>query len=553
MKNYKLNNLRKGSILALFVATLMMSSCMGDFDDINSDKDKVPTGDLNKDNLWAAYIQSMQLSVFAEDNNSYQRMDDLCGNIFAGYAGNSSAFTPSVNSTHYAYSAAGPWHDVAFKVVYGTNNDPGAVPPTPGIMNSWNVMRQKVDSSSVVFAVGEIVKVMGMHRVCDMYGSIPYLNYGKTLYPAYDSQADVYHRFFEELDHAISVLSDYYAQNPSAKPIVSFDLIYGSDMLKWIKLANSLKLRLAMRIKYVEPENAQKYAEEAVNHPYGVIEDNGGTAAIRPTSIYKFVNPYLMIWESYGDSRMGANMESFLVGYNDPRISAYFTADTDPKTKGEYHGVRVGSASPANYKGCATPNIGTGVVPNVSDGLYWMHAAEIYFLRAEGAIEGWNMGGSAADIYNKGIEVAMNLWNITGLKVTNYTNDGSSKPAPFIDKSSSSQSINTGDPKLSTITIRWDEGAGKESKLERIITQKWIAMYPNGQEAWSEFRRTGYPKVFPVVSNQSGGKVPSGQFIKRLPFPAAEYETNSTVVNKAVSDFFGGNDSQGTKLWWDVK
>jgi len=77
-------------------------------------------------------------------------------------------------------------------------------------------------------------------------------------------------------------------------------------------------------------------------------------------------------------------------------------------------------------------------------------------------------------------------------------------------------------------------------------------VYPDGQEAWSEFRRTGYPKIFPVVINNSGGKISTDIQIRRLQFPSTEYRDNSGYVSEAVS-LLGGADTGGTKLWWDKK
>lgn len=89
-------------------------------------------------------------------------------------------------------------------------------------------------------------------------------------------------------------------------------------------------------------------------------------------------------------------------------------------------------------------------------------------------------------------------------------------------------------------------------KLEKIITQKWIAMYPNGQEAWSEFRRTGYPKVIPVVNNLSNGTIDTDIQVRRMTFPRSEYANNAAAVKEAAS-LLGGADNGGTKLWWDKK
>ncbi len=119
-----------------------------------------------------------------------------------------------------------------------------------------------------------------------------------------------------------------------------------------------------------------------------------------------------------------------------------------------------------------------------------------------------------------------------------------------MDPKNAANNIAAGSQWLSKITIKWDDVAADEKNLERIITQKWIAIFPEGQEAWSEFRRTGYPKLFPVMINNSGGKISTTEFIRRINFVNTEYETNPKGVQKAVT-LLGGPDNGGTRLWWD--
>ena len=531
MKKYNKLMTWRNTISGLFIFTaLSLVACTDNFENINKDPGK-------SDPKMELLIQSMQISIMAQNDNSYQRMDDLSGNTYAGYSGQSADYGGS-NPTNYYFAATIPWNDAGFQVVYGTSINPKY--PVPGVMNTWNIVRQYEDSSSVKFALGEVVKVLGMHRVADMYGPIPYTKYGQSLYTEYDSQETVYKTFFKELDHAIKIMTAFYNADPSAKPIESIDLYLGGDMKKWIQFANSLKLRLAMRIKYVDSTLARQYAEEAINHPLGVIEDNSGNVKIQNSPMYSFVNPIEMLWNGYANMRMGASIESYLNGYNDPRIGKYFTMSSK---YGRYAGVRPGIASNgARWIDCSTPNIGVG------DPLYFMHAAEVYFLRAEGAIEGWTMGGTAEELYNKGIQTSMELNEISSAATADYIADDTSVPARYTDPVGI-YSANA----LSTITIKWDESSLKDEKLERIITQKYLAMYPNGQEAWSEFRRTGYPKLFPVVTNRSGGSVNTSIQIRRIPFPFEEYTTNNEIVTRAVNNYLNGNDSPGTNLWWDAK
>ena len=101
---------------------------------------------------------------------------------------------------------------------------------------------------------------------------------------------------------------------------------------------------------------------------------------------------------------------------------------------------------------------------------------------------------------------------------------------------------------MSSITIKWDESASQEEKLERLIVQKWIALFPDGQEAWCEIRRTGYPKVFPVAQSTSYDiEVPN-----RIPFDYTESVNNPANYAKAVG-LLGGEDNYATPLWWQRK
>jgi len=101
------------------------------------------------------------------------------------------------------------------------------------------------------------------------------------------------------------------------------------------------------------------------------------------------------------------------------------------------------------------------------------------------------------------------------------------------------------------VKIAYNTAGTNEEQLEQIITQKWVAMFPDGQEAWSEFRRTGYPRIFPVVVNNSGGTIDTNIQIRRINFVQNEVNTNGSNVNTAIS-YLNGPDNGGTRLWWDI-
>jgi len=177
-----------------------------------------------------------------------------------------------------------------------------------------------------------------------------------------------------------------------------------------------------------------------------------------------------------------------------------------------------------------------------------MDGAESYFLRAEGEVRGWNMGGgSASSFYENGVRTSFGEYGAAGVEA--YLADNTSTPAAYVDPKNHDNDA----PPLSNITVKWSDGDGMDKKMERIITQKWIAIFPEGYEGWAEFRRTGYPKQYPVKQNNSNGKIASGDFVKRMPYSSSFTNSSKVQVDAAVAKEFGGDDSPGKRLWWGLK
>jgi len=538
----------KNTLSFLFVLAIVLvtgSSCTKNFLEDNTDPNKATAEQLTYDNLaLGGFITQMQTKVFPslnnkenEDVNSYQLIYSLMGDIYAGHQGTSNAFgNNGVNNSTYAMIPG--WYGAAFANAY------------KNAMAPWYSIKQKSEfSSPSTFALAQILKVMAMHRITDMYGPLPYLQFKTgSISTPYDSQEVIYNSFFTDLDEAIAVLTDFVQKNPGAKPLAKFDLIYGGDFAQWLKFANSLKLRLAMRIVNVNASKAKQAAEEAV--AAGVMTSNNDNALLKVDGISS-VNPLYTICEGYNDTRMGANMESFLKGYNDPRIGLLFTKVALPAgSTPDYHGIRNGSRFSGNaYAVFSKLNV------TLTTPIQWMAVAEIYFLRAEGALRGWSMNGTAQSLYETGIRTAFSQpiggTNTFAGDATAYINDNTSKPAPYTDPVTSGNSIGATSTNLSKITIKWNAADNFNTSLERIITQKWIALYPDGQEAWAEFRRTGFPNIFKVVNNLGNG-ISTDLQIRRSPFPQNEYLNNSAAVTQGLS-LLGGADTGGTPLWWDTR
>lgn len=526
-------------LLTAVMTLLSFSACTDNFDDYNKDNYGV-TDELKKaDWLYlGGYIPQMEKSIYYNNsggNWEFQIAQNLNGDLFSGYLVPPTPYNNDKNNANYFMMPG--WNGFSFGL-YNNN-----------IMKPWSKIKElTLDKKEFleVYGVALILKVAGMHRMTDLYGPIPYSKYGQGgVSSVYDSQADIYNQFFKELDEAVGYLDAHLkSDRKDVKALLKYDIIYKSDYNKWIKWANSLRLRLAIRISKVDPAKAKTEAEKAIAG--GVITLNSENVKV-PTATMG--HPITIIAFDYNDTRMGADMQSILNGFKDPRISKYFSpaTDKDPKIKDKYIGVRQGI-----YVVDKTLRVGysnMGEMYNMDNRyitpIVLMQASEVYFLRAEGALRGWNMGGTAKDLYEQGIKTSFDYAAVSGADM--YMNDATSVPTDYVDF----KNANYNAPAASKITIKWDDAATNEIKLEKIITQKWIAMYPEGAEAWAEFRRTSYPKLFPIVENNSAGEISSTVMIRRLPYPDGEKSNNTTEVNKAIQ-MLGGKDSPGAKLWWDT-
>jgi len=531
---------KKNLAMLCVSAMVMCAACTKNFDSMNTNPNQATEAMMATDNLkTGAFFSQMERNVvlFKDGTNlssDYQIAQGLTSDIYSGYVAPTGTWYGGVHNGSYYFIL--PWIERTFTSGFAS------------VMPAWQAIKTAADAQGLpaVTALATIVKVEAMHRVTDAYGPIPYNNYGSgTLQNNYSAQQDVYTKFFSELDSAINVLTPYAQGNPNATLLASYDYIYGGNVVNWIKFANTLRLRLAMRIVYANATLAQTEAEKSIANPFGVITSANDRAQIQHSAITYFHPLYEIAYTfNAGEARMSATMDAYMNGYADPRLGVYFTKASD----GKYHGVRQGiittTWTPYTAATISSFNINTTTTPIV-----WITAAESYFLRAEGALRGWNMGGLAQDFYNQGINASFLENGLQSTDAATYSANSTAVPAAFTDNSGQSGN-NAAAP--STITIAWNASATMETNLERIITQKWLAMYPDGPEGWAEFRRTGYPKVLPVVVNNSNGTINTTKEVRRIPFPQSEYNNNAAGVRTGVT-LLGGADGGGTTLWWDKR
>lgn len=496
-------------------------------------------------------VTAMEQTVFpvgtqADDTdiiNQYQTDYHLSADCWSGFFGqnNSTGWNSGRNNT--TYFLIDGWIAGTYTRSY-TN-----------AFNSWKklkVFSEKNDAPEI-YALAQILKISAWHKTLECFGPMPYTHAADpTMNIPFDSEKAVYTAMFQDLTDAIDVLTEKAVNG--IKVMEEYDAVYAGDTRKWVKYANSLMLRLAIRVRFADEEMAKKYAIQAVGHSIGVMTARDDEAQMSVGAGITFRNNIEWLSETYEESRMGSSMFSYLMGYADPRLGAYFKPVDAASTVGQlaydskkYQAVPAGHTFAPNdvYKLFSKPKIESNTPT------YWLRASEVYFLRAEAALVWPADFGSAEALYKQGIEMSFQENGVT-TSVDAYMN---SNKAPMKHEFIGSYACSF--PAPSTATAKFD--GSTEQKLEKIMIQKWIALFPNGQEAWTEWRRTGYPKLNPVmVNNGSSQGATKETGVRRMIYPTSFYQTEDgqAIYNAALlllNNGQGGEDKSSTRLWWDCK
>lgn len=438
---------------------------------------------------------------------------------------------------------------------------------------------EKVNINSVL----RIYRVYLMSIITDTYGDAPFSEAGLGFLegkfnPKYDKQEDIYNAFFLELEDAVNKIDP-------TKDKVTGDLIYAGDVTKWQQLANSLRLRFAMRISNVNPTKAQTEFENALAANGGVITDASSDALIKYMTI-----AFSFGQEAYSDYR-GNSLSQLLFG-NDPANNPSYLCSTffnqlynsgDPRTfkisRCYYDGL-MSATSPDNRvditqemieKGidfsprdpgayswepwptgydsdiCAelavnnpsvTATMAREVEPKLANNFLKsdnpgvvMTSAEVKFLMAEATVKKWNVGSALAeDLYKQGVRAAMDF-------LTDNYGCTATTDAEFD----------------AFIQDKGAFGHTDNQKLEAINTQAWILHFTNPAECWANVRRSGYPKLKSPAEYGFGQYLTGGTEIPvRLCYPVLESSYNKKSYNEAI-ERMGGTDNWHSLLWWDTE
>lgn len=405
------------------------------------------------------------------------------------------------------------------------------------LKNVVDILEKTKDNPTTVNmnAVAKIMRVMVAQRITDIYGDIPYseagLGFSKGIVtPKYDKQEDIYASFFKDLEEASNQLN-------AGGGIVKGDLFYNGDIAKWKKLANTLRLRLGMRISEVKPAEAEKQVKAALQA--GVFESNLDNCIMKhldatfnddPASIDFRGNglAYAFVGNENGD-HFSTLVIDYLKNNGDPRLTMYATPKTTsgiayggPIQPGEslYEGVKPGLFQWEVPMGASSTSGIQDYFKKKTTPYLHVSYSETQLLLAEAAFRGW-VSGSAADYYKKGVEAGIKQLEIYGASaVSQATINAYLDAKPLV--------------------------AGSEK--EQIGTQLWITYIFNSIEAYSNWRRTGFPHLIPITNpdSETNGVTPT-----RLYYPNDEMQKNEANYLEALSRMGGKNDWLN-KVWWDA-
>ncbi|HVW60236.1 MAG TPA: SusD/RagB family nutrient-binding outer membrane lipoprotein [Puia sp.] len=531
---------RRLQMAAIAVILLGSFSCTKNYEQINTDKSKIPTAGPSE----LPFLFSRAEEVGTTNSGNYQVAQNLFADQYCQYFACEATYFPSDRLV-----IRQDWVGANFNPIYSD------------VMPQLRTIFASTDSLSAEHAMAEVMWVYAIHRVTDYWGPIPYFQAGiVTSSVPYDPQDKIYDDFFKRLNGAIAVLKTFAGKNAYG----NYDLIYGGSVDQWRRFANTLKLRLALRISRVDPARAKTEAESAVAD--GVMTKSPDhDAFILRSSTGGDVNG-LSIMSDWNEFRMSATMASVLKGYEDPRLPIYFvpTANSGDPTPGviaNYSGLRNGlsvdqlgedpNLAAANshvgpHWSSTSVMVGTTVVGRGdynSTPQNVIETAEAWFLRAEGKMLGWDMGDglTAQELYEAGITASLNQWGFTdAATATNYINS-TKTPIPPGDGLNS--------PAVSKIPIKWN--SDPDTQRIQIATQKWLALYPDGMEAWADWRRSHVMPLYPVVNSDNPLITnTTTQWIRRIPFLDSEKSSNAAAVT-AATGLLGGADNVLTPLWWD--
>lgn len=606
-KKMKTNKLATALLSAAVL--LSLGSCYDDLLTFNEENNATGQGDgsyattLTSGEEISGYLIGAEGYVVDYREHKYQYQHSLHVQDFAGYMSVPHNLEGRLASS-FSFNndfASGPYANFAWVAQQ-------VVP----VMNTQEIMPEYAP----LYAMGKLMYAQSAWDVAVVHGPVPFDDYLalKETHPLnYEKQSEVFVKILAMIDDAIEDIDTYLAE-PSDEVntlIVETDIATKmtdgvSIMQEWRKYANSMKLRIAMNCKKVDGftyngMTMQQVAEEAVADGVFEFGDFGMGLTCGPDQEWG-INPLYKIANEWVDSRLNASYHNILVRTGNDKLLEYFfvknTADlyNNRKQLVATNGTQFMSMRSGVYlrdKSNDQDYILYSRFTNYMQGeaLYWMKAEEVMFLRAEGALYGWNMGGDndPKTFYEQGIRQFLTGHGYADSDVDAYlTNRGAGADIDnpdyqYIDWYDSDNNLTQWDgmyllnngfggtdtnPYSNGTVFSTDPSVNgtrrdlREVQLEKIMTQKWIAMYPMSNIAWTDIRRTGYPRLVPPVTGayqDADGSIDETTYVRRLPYSYGtdtaikdEIETVAVPVLEEETTGTATGNKQGVRLWWDV-
>ncbi len=495
----------KNTIYVFLMGILALgSSCTGSFEEINTDPDNPTTVPTNNLMAWCIWHTS------ARFHDRWFMLDEPAS--FGAYVAKMSyideakyQFRPGIQDSNWSY-------------VYRT------------LINLRDVQQrsEEVGNLNMLYAA-QIMEVTVMQIATDRWRDVPYSNavlMGEgVLLPEYDKQETIY----PALLSLLKTVADNMASAPGHDNISDGDLLFSGDMDKWQKYCNSLRLRLAIRISGVDAALAKQTIEEVLGNAakYPIMEGNDDNAFFWWDGSDS--NRYEPIADAYRTRKTEFCASDVMVDYmnqnKDPRIGVYFTPTPSSQIKTDpdyndgaplYRGYTIGASLNPPAKNYSV--WGKKYGQDLGGFSPYMRSAEVYFHIAEAAHLGYNTGGVSA-------EAAYN----TALDLSLEENEVDSEAA-----------------------AAYKAGAGKYTgQLKQVWYEEWVAMFKQGMEGWSLYRRTGVPETNYIAPGRAVKYANHNVPPFRSPYPAKELDLNKT--NNAAYNAEVVDDFWGKQMWWDTR
>ena len=483
--------------LAALALAVAFTGCTKDFEELNTNPNEpasVSPGFL---------LTASQKRIMDEMNDSFwgsRRGMQLAQYWSSNQYSNESRyqFRTEVSNASWRDFYAGPLQDLNQIIILNTDDPEG----TSGFGSNGNQI-----------AVAKILQAWVYQMLTDAWGPIPMsaaLQGVAETTPAYDSQQAVYAGIMTLLNDAMSSMD--------SGPGPQGDQIYGGDMMMWEKFANSVKLRVAMRMSDVDPAGAKAAGEAALSGGM-IIAANEDNAEFPYINAAPNNHPINEDYKTRNDFAASNTMVDWLSAMNDPRLGVYFNPAVATGTYvGEIYGLD--EANAAITMNDDVSQRGDAILAGDFPGIFF-DAAQTHFLCAEAAERGWS--GTPLDAeghYNAAVTLSMQWWGLTDADAINA----------YLGQADVAYTSAPGDWK------------------QKIGAQKWAALYMQGHEAWAEYRRLDAPTLNPCADGALAG---DGSVPTRFLYPLDEQTLNNSGYDTGVAGL-GGEDGLNVKLWWDV-